>query len=66
MEVVYKMKELKFLVYYDAMLERYYWTAFKVTYGRLMEEINIRPVAVTESQELAQSMTHNCNLTLNS
>lgn len=55
---------MKYLVYYDMMLERYYWTAFKVTYNELMKERNIRPVAVTESQELAQSMAHNCNLTL--
>lgn len=56
---------MKYLVYYDVIFERYYWLAFKTTYEELMEERAIRPVAVTDKLELAQSMTHNCNLTLN-
>lgn len=60
------MKQLKYLVYYNAEKDEY------IRSGAMVEEAlenfmalyNIKPIVVTPMKELANSIAHNCNVNL--
>lgn len=62
-------KQMKqYLVYFHADRKKYFYgIEFKDGYYKsLVEYDNVIPILVTKDIKIAQSVTHNCNLTLNS